>query len=69
VTFRTALKAVGKNYENMSSKYIISHLSKTEGCNICYMRGNLDLKNKGSYTMSHLVRKILKRKIKRFGEW
>ena len=28
VTFRIALKAVGKNTENMSSKYIISQLRK-----------------------------------------
>jgi hypothetical protein len=71
LTFRTALKVVGKNSENMSSKIYNFSTRKIQACNSNYMRGFKDLqkmKNIGQCTISQLVRKILRKEIKRIGE-
>ena len=69
-TFRTALKAVGKNSENMSSK--IYNFSTMQNIRMQYEfheGGFMDLKNRGCCSVSHLVRKILRKEITRFREW
>ena len=69
VTFRIALKAVGKNSENMSSK--IYNFSTMQNIRMQYelYEGLHKSKVTCSYNMSQLVRKILRKEIKRFRKW
>lgn len=69
-TFRTALKAMGKNSENMSSKiYNFSTMQNIRMQYELHEGGFMDLKNRGCCSVSHLVRKILRKEITRFREW
>jgi hypothetical protein len=66
-TAKTALKAVGKNSENMSSK--IYNFSTIQNIRMQYELHQELHRSKGtSYTMTQLVRKILKKEIERFRE-
>jgi metal-responsive CopG/Arc/MetJ family transcriptional regulator len=70
VTFRTALKAVGKNAKTMSSK--ICNFSTMQNITMqyeLYKELHRAKETRGSCTMSQLVRKILRQEIKRFREW
>ena len=68
VTFRTALKAVGKSSENMNSRTYATMQNIWVQYEL-YEGFHRPQRTETAALMSQLIRKILRKEIKRFREW